>query len=114
MITFRVKSHNSKIDECWRHIAKYWKESFYAKCKDDWVDIQRAIINENESNYVECSTIERCDCGTKWINKSYILCTPQRKVCGMCDNSYQPYLCNPNNRDLVLKYIDEKYYMLLF
>lgn len=96
---------NKKIENCYQHIANYWKPDYYQKCKQEWLNIQKFIIPKNSSFGVLCV------CGTRWEDKKFI--STEYCVCGICDTYIQPYLSNPRNKEYVLKYIPKEYHHLI-
>jgi len=92
------------MEETFTHIRNYWKEEEYKKCELEWKQIQTFISNEYTPN--KCGR-----CNTYW--KSVAFVNDHDNICPNCDTHCQPFLCNPINYDLVLKYIDPKYHHYL-
>ena len=93
-----------KMEETFTHIRNYWKEEQYKKCELEWNQIQLFISKENTP--YQCGK-----CSTYWKQITFI--NDHENICPKCDNHCQPFLCNPINYDLVLKYIDPKYHHYL-
>ncbi len=89
------------MEETFKHIRNYWKEEEYKKCELEWKQIQTFISNEYTP--YQCGR-----CNTYW--KSIAFVNDHENICPKCDTYCQPFLCNPINYDLVLKYIDPKYH----
>jgi hypothetical protein len=94
------------IAVCFNHVAKYWTEEYYKNCLEGWKGLQQFILPEN----VECGF--KCSCGVVWSDKKFI--NSQITLCPSCDQSCQPYLSNPINKEYVMLYIDPKYYKYIF
>jgi hypothetical protein len=92
------------MEETFTHIRNYWKEEEYKKCELEWKQIQTFISNEYTP--YQCGR-----CNTYW--KSVAFVNDHDNICPNCDTHCQPFLCNPINYDLVLKYIDPKYHHYL-
>jgi hypothetical protein len=70
----------------------------YKTCIEDWNKVTSFITNEGQY---------KCRCGTYWKEDKFIA---KAGMCCNCDNSSQPFLSNPRNKHLVMKYIDPKYW----
>jgi len=92
------------MEETFTHIRNYWKEEEYKKCELEWKQIQTFISNEYTP--YQCGR-----CNTYW--KSVAFVNDHDNICPNCDTQCQPFLCNPINYDMVLKYIDPKYHHYL-
>lgn len=97
---------NNKMEETFTHIRNYWKEEEYKKCELEWKQIQTFISKEN-------TPYQCCKCNTYWKQITFIFINDHENICPNCDTHCQPFLCNPINYDLVLKYIDPKYHHYL-
>ena len=93
-----------------------YKEYTWLRIRDDWKE--EDYINSEYKCYEVSSNIThsgtyRCNtCLTKWKEKSFIY--EQKRVFAVCDTLHEPYLSNPKNRSLVIKYIDNKYHKYIF
>lgn len=94
----------NKIEETFTHIRNYWKEEEYKKCELEWKQIQPFISKVNTP--YQCGK-----CNTYWKQITFIY--EHENICPNCDTHCQPFLCNPINYDLVLKYIEPKYHHYL-
>ena len=94
------------IAVCFNHVAKYWTEEYYKNCLEEWKGLQQFILPENVEGGFKCS------CGVVWCDKKFI--NSQITLCPCCDQSCQPYLSNPINKEYVMLYIDPKYYKYIF
>jgi hypothetical protein len=92
----------STSEECFKFIANYWTLDMYKTCIAEWTDIKAFITNE--SKY-------KSRCGTYWQHNKFI--SPDG-VCPNCDTRSQPFLSNPRNAYLVMKYIDPRYWKFIF
>ena len=99
-------SKDDKITICYNHIAKYWPEEYYKKCLEEWRDLQKFILPKDTKNGFKCS------CGVVWSDKVFI--NHIDMICPSCDQSCQPCLSNPINKEHVLLYIHPKYYKYIF
>ena len=97
---------DNKIAICYNHIAKYWTEEYYKGCLEDWRDLQKFILPKDTKNGFKCS------CGVVWSDKRFI--NHIDMICQSCDQSCQPCLSNPINKEHVLLYIHPKYYKYIF
>lgn len=96
---------NTSIQECFEFIAINWTEEMYKKEKERYNKICSHILsNETETS----STCYRCK--TIWDNKNMV---SNWYGCCQCDNSGQPCLSNPINKEYVLKYIPKQYHRYL-
>ena len=106
MLKFTLKSLyflKMSIEETFKHVNRYWLESYYETCQEDW-DKVKEFISKTKTNF-QCG---KCD--TYWLNNKFVY---QDTICPMCDQISQPFLCNPINYQSVLKYIDNKYHKYL-
>lgn len=78
----------------------------YQLCLTDWLDLQKYIVPEDTKNGFKCS------CGVVWSDKRFI--NNIDMICQSCDQSCQPCLSNPINKEHVLLYIHPKYYKYIF
>lgn len=91
-------------ESTWLKIRDEWKEEDYMDSISKWNIV---VSNITHSGTYRCNT-----CSTKWKQKSFIF--EQKRVCAVCDTLHNPYLSNPKNRSLVVKYIDTKYHKYIF
>ena len=90
-----------QIQITFEHINKYWPEKGFRQCKKEWADIQPIISKEETPHHCK-------NCFTYW--KIEAMLNKVDNICPLCDKWYQPFLCNPINRDSVLKYICQSYH----
>lgn len=98
---YEVPKYLHEKEESFEFINDNWDEEEYSRCYDEWEEVKQFISKEQTEDYC-------IECNTYW-NKTIFICNP----CPNCDTWYQPFLCNPINRENVLKYIDAKYHHYL-
>ena len=95
----------STTKECFEFIAKNWTKEMYKKEKERYKKICSHILSN------ETDTSRTCyRCKTIWDNKNMV---SNWHGCCQCDNSAQPCLSNPINKEYVLKYIPKHYHRYL-
>lgn len=92
---------SNQVEECFQHIAAFWKEEYYMDSKNMWEGV-KDYISRIKTDY-------KCEnCGTYWKNSKFVFI--EKHICPNCDTYCQPYLSNPINLNSVIKYIDPKYH----
>ena len=94
-----------QIEETFQGINKFWKEKHYVTCLFEWEEVQQ-FITEEKTDY-QCG-----NCNTYWTKITHI--NDYYNICPKCDTWDNPFLCNPINRQFVLKYIDKKWHYYIF
>jgi hypothetical protein len=87
----------------WKQIAEHWTVRNYEMDKREWKTI---LKNMNPQSSI------KCNCGMGW-NTTDFLCD-RESICPYCDTRIQPFVSNPINKKLVLKYIPTKYHSYIF
>ena len=84
--------------ECWTYVAKNWDDKHFRTIRKEWQDFLRDTrAARRDGKAVPCP-----NCQTMVHPGGICHKVP---VCHFCDRYIQPYLGNPNNRDLFNRFI---------
>lgn len=91
----------SEGEEQWKYINSHWDEYTFFQSKLAWSFVLSEMTPNNAA--LRCPS-----CNMGWNDDFHI--NAKLGCCANCDWLWQPFLSNPRNEGLVLKYIDPKYH----